>query len=298
MALTYTDILNKAKSQASTLTTNQLTQIMQDYNQGYQTFLSKLNRYWVRKQQFANLVSGQQIYQLPIDVNKTLEVTVQVTSSYIPPLVKITSERDWRRITSYPMQSSWPTYYFIIGAREIALWPIPAASVTLGLRVVYQPRAYSLSIADLTSTSSSLATVTNASTTVTLASSVLTTSQAGLYFQATGILDDTFYPIVSSTSSTLTLESPYVASTAASQAWRIGQLPQLPPEFHDAPLHYAMWLFFSANNNTTRATAEKLMFDDLTAQALSLYSSSSEASIITDEAEAGLNIWLVPPPAA
>ena len=299
MALTYTDTVTKLKTLSNNQTTTAVTQLVQDYNQGYQNLLSKLNRYWVRKQQFSSLAAGQQIYQLPIDCNKVLEATVQVTSSYQPPLVAVTSEHDWRRITSYPMQSSWPTYYFVIGRKEIALWPVPAASVTLGLRLVYQPRAFDLSVDDITSTSTGLtASVTNGSATVTLSASSLTGDKSGLYFQVTGILDNTFYPITASTSSTVTLESPYVGSTASGQAWRIGQLPVLPPEFHDVPVHYALMLYFTSANNEQRAAYHKRLFDDMTAEALSRYSSSSEASIITDEADRALNIWLVPPPPA
>lgn len=297
MALTYTDVLTKLKTLSNNQTTAAVAQLVQDYNQGYQSLLSRLNRYWTRKQQFANLESGVQIYQLPVDCNKVLEVTVQVTSAYNPPLIPVTSEHDWRRITSYPMQSSWPTYYFVIGRKQIALWPIPAADVTLGLRLVYQPRAYNLSIEDITSTSTGMtASVTNGSTTVSLSSSSLTGDKTGLHFQVTGVLDDTFYPISASTSSSITLETPYVASTASGQAWRIGQLPTFPPEFHDLPIHYALMMYYTSANNETRSAYHKRLFDDMTADALRLYSSSSEAAIITDEAEQGLNLWLVPPP--
>lgn len=293
--LTYTDILTKLKTQAKSSEASVVTQLVQDYNTGYQQLLSKLTRYWTRKQQFTNLVAAQQFYQTPVDANKVLAVAVQVTSSYKPPLKPIYSEEEWRRITAYPMQSSWPSYYYVVGQKEIALWPIPAASVTLGLRLVYQPRAFNLSIADLTNAAT--ASVTNGSQTVTLSSGVLTSDQTGLNFQITGILDDTFYDIVASTSSTLTLEAPYVGATTSGLAWRIGQLPNLPSEFHDVPLHYALWLYFAAEGNEARATIHKRFFDDMSQEALARYSSAQEASVLTEEA-GNLNVWLVPPPAA
>lgn len=295
--LTYTDILTKLKTQAKATEATIVAQLVQDYNTGYQQFLSKLTRYYTRKQQFTNLVVGQQYYQVPVDFNKVIEVTVQVTTAYKPPLVRVTSEEEWRRLTSYPMQSSWPTYYFVVGRKEIGLWPVPAATVELGLRVVYQPRAFNMSVADLTSTGAgATATVTNGSQTVTLSSSILTTSQVGLDFQVTGILDDTFYPVIVSTSNTLTLEAPYVASSASGLAWRISQLPQLPPEFADCPIHYALWLYFDANGNSGRATTHRLEFERMTGEALALYSSAGEASVITDDVET-YNPFLVPPPA-
>jgi hypothetical protein len=296
--LTYTDVLAKLKTQAKSIETSVTTQLVQDYNMGYQQLLSKLTRYWTRKQQFTDLIAGQQIYQTPVDANKVEAVTAQVTTAYKPPLKPVYSEEEWRRLTSYSMQSSWPTYYFIIGQKEIGLWPVPASSVTLGLRLVYQPRAFNLSMADITSASTSAtASVTHGSTTVTLSSGVLSTSQIGLNFQATGILDDTFYDIVASSSTTVTLEAPYVGATASGVAWRVGQLPNLPSEFHDVPLHYALWLYFSAEGNESRAALHKKFFDDGTNEALARYSSAQEASVITEEVEL-YNPWLVPPPAA
>lgn len=296
--LTYTDILAKLKTQAKGSEASVVTQLVQDYNTGYQQLLGKLTRYWTRKQQFANLVSGQQIYQLPVDVNKIEAVTAQVTTAYKPPLKPVYGEEEWRRLTSYPQTSSWPTYYFIIGQKEIGLWPIPASSVTLGLRLVYQPRAFNLSIADITNTTTTAtASVVNGSTTVTLSSGVLSTDQTGLDFQALGVLDDTFYDVVASTSTTLTLEAPYVGATASGLSWRVGQLPNLPSEYHDVPLHYALWLYFAAESSEPRAAIHKKFFDGMTSDALANYSSAQEASVLTEEVEM-FNPWLVPPPAA
>lgn len=297
-ALTYTNILKKLKTQAKATEATVVEQLLEDYNTGYQQFLSKLTRYWTRKQQFADLVDGQQYYQLPVDANKILAVAVQVTSSYKPPLKAIYSEGQWRRLTSYPMQSSWPTYYYVQGSREIGLWPVPAQDVDLGLRVVYQPTAFNLSIADMSSTTTSATvSVTNGSTTVTLSSGVLSSDMTGLDFQVTGVLDDTFYSIVASTSNTLTLEAPYVAASGSGLAWRIGQLPLLPGEFSDVPIHYALWLYFSANGNESRGAFHKKFFEDMTQEGLARYSSAQEASVLTEE-DGALNIWLVPPPAA
>lgn len=294
--LTYTDILTKLKTQAKATEATVVTQLVQDYNLGYQAFLAKLTRYWTRKQQFANLEADQQIYQLPVDCNKIIAVTVQVSTTYDPPLMPVRDENVWRSLTSTPITSAWPSHYFIIGDRQIALWPTPSADIDLALRVVYQPRAFNLSVADVTSTTlAATATVTNGSQTVTLSGAVLTTDQTALAFQATGLLDDTFYNISSSTTTTLTLEAPYVGSTASGVAFRIGQLPNLPPEYHSVPLHYALWLYFSANGDSPRALTNKTLFDSLTSEALGLYSSSQQSGVITED-EVDFNPWLVPPP--
>ena len=233
MATTWTQQKLKAQRLSRDNTSGTLVQLEEDMNTGYHLFNAKLSRYYTRKQQFTNLIADQQIYQTPIDSIRIMGMTVSVSNTYQPTVKEIRSEYQWRQITSYPQASNWPAYYFMIGNDELALWPTPSQNVINGLRFYYQPQDYDLSIEDVTSTSlSTTATVTNGSVTVTMAGSVLTSSMANLWFQVTGETDNTFYEIISSTSSTLTLKSAYVATSGASKEFRIGQLSILPQEYN------------------------------------------------------------------
>lgn len=296
--LTYSQIVGKLKFQAKATESTIQEQLVQDYNIGYQQFASKLNRYWVRKQQFTDLVAGQSIYQVPVDFKSVVVLVAQVTDSFKPPLQRVFDELEWRRLVSYPQTTSWPTHFFVLGSKQIAVWPTPAEDVTLGLRLAYQPRNFNLSIADIDETDvGATATVVQGSTTITLSGAVLTTNLTGLNFQVTGVLDDTFYDIVASTSSTITIEAPYVASSASGLSWRVGQLPNLPEEYHFVPGDQALWRYFSSNGNEPRAIAHKTYYETARDEALSVYSSAGEASVITEDNET-YNPWLVPPPAA
>lgn len=304
MALTWTEMETKAQRLAKDNNSDTLTQLKEDMNTGYHMFNAKLSRYFSRKQQFTSLVAGQQLYQTPIDCVRVMGMTVIVTQNYSPVLKEIRSEFEWRQITSYPMQSNWPTYYYMLGNDELGLWPIPSQDVANGLRFYYQPQDHDLSIEDVTSTStSSTVSVTQGSATVTASSTVFNADMVGLWFQITGVTDLTWYEITEATTTTLTLKSAFVGITGSGKAWRVGQLSIIPQEYADAPMHYALGNYFSAQGNEGRANqhlgTEKApgMFYNMINDCLEEYSSSNTSKVITDEPY-GINIWQVPPPSS
>lgn len=297
MAISFTQMKTKFQRLARTANADVLTQGVEDMNTGYHLFNAKLARYFTRKQQFADLVANQQIYQVPVDCVRVMGMTVLVSSTYQPPVKEIRSEYEWRQITSYVMASNWPVYYFMIGSDEMALWPVPSQSLTGGLRFYYQPQDHDLSVDDITSTSTgSTVTVSNGSATVTATGTPFTAQMVGLYFQGTGITDLTWYEITGTTSNTLTLKSAYVGLSASGAAWKIGQLSIIPQEYSDAPIHYALSNFFSAQGNENRALEHLNLFKQAMDDCKSEYSSSNTSSIITED-DMFLNPWLVAPPA-
>lgn len=296
--LTWTSAWTKAQRLTKNNNSDVLVQLKQDMNTGYHLFNQKLARYYTRKQQFTNLVSGQQLYQTPVDSVRVEVVTVLVSNTYQPAVKEIRSEYEWRQITSYPMSTNWPAYYFVIGNDTISLWPIPSQSIVNGMRFVYQPQDHDLSVDDVTSTSTGqTVTVTNGSVTVTGTGSPFTADMAGLSFQVTGQADLTWYEIISATASTLTLKSAYVATSGSGKSWTVGQTYIIPQEYQDAPMHYALSNYFSAEGSEARSQAHMNTYNMMVKQCLEDYSSSNESSIITGDDDMGLwNVWLVPPP--
>lgn len=304
--ITFQQSYTKAQRLAKSANADVLTQLKQDINTGYHMFNAKLARYYSRKQQFTNLIAGQQLYQTPIDCVKVLGMTVQVTANYQPTVKQVRSEYDWRQIVSWQTDSNWPAWYFMIGNDELSLWPIPSQDVSNGLRFYYQPQDHDLSIDDITSTSNSsgstvTVTVTNGSTLVTATGAIFTAQMKGLSFQVNGVTDLSWYEIVDvPTTSTLTLKSAYVGISGSGMSWTIGQTMIIPQEYQDAPMHYALGNFWSAQGNETRSqyhlgTKENPgMFYNLVSDCLESYSSSNESSVI-DESDMYLNPWTYPP---
>lgn len=304
--ITFNQSSLKAQRLAKSNNADVLTQLKQDINTGYHMFNAKLARYYSRKQQFTDLIAGQQIYQTPIDCVKVLGMTVQVTANYQPTVKQVRSEYDWRQIVSWQTDSNWPAWYFMIGNDELSLWPIPSQDVTNGLRFYYQPQDHDLSLDDITSTSNSsggtvTVTVANGSTLVTSTSAIFTSQMIGLSFQVNGVTDLSWYEIVDvPTTATLTLKSAYVGISGSGMSWTIGQTMIIPQEYQDAPMHYALGNFWSAQGNEPRSqyhlgTQDKPgMFYNLMTDCLESYSSSNESSVI-DESDMYLNPWTYPP---
>lgn len=298
--ITFQQSYTKTQRLAKSANADVLTQLKQDINTGYHMFNAKLARYYSRKQQFTDLIAGQQIYQTPIDCVKVLGMTVQVTANYQPTVKQVRSEYDWRNIVSWNTESNWPGWYFMIGNDELSLWPIPSQTVANGLRFYYQPQDHDLSLDDITSTSNSsgstvTVTVTNGSTLVTATSTIFTAQMIGLSFQVNGVTDLSWYEIVAvPSSSTLTLKSAYVGVSGSGMSWTIGQTMIIPQEYQDSPMHYALFNFWSAQGNESRSEFHKQQFDNMVEQCLEDYSSSNESSVI-DESDMYLNPWLFPP---
>lgn len=307
MALTWTDWENKFQRLSRDTSAGTLAQGQQDMNTGYHLFNAKLARYYSRKQQFADIVADQSIYQTPIDCIRMLGVTLNVGSStYTQVLKVIRSEEEWRSIKAYPYSNNWPVACFMLGNDEIEIWPTPSQDVTNGIRFYYQPRDFDMSVEDIVSSSLSPAqtcTVTNGSTTVTSTGSTFTSQLIGLYFQVTGVTNLTWYEIVDvPTSSTLTLKSAFVGNSGSGLNFRIGQVSILPQEWQDAPVHYALGMFFYSKGNTERGNyhlgrdedGKRGIFWSWVNDAIQEYSSSTEGNVITDD-DHYVNSWFVTP---
>lgn len=306
MALTWTELQIKAVRISRDTSANTLTQLQEDMNTGYSMFNAKLNRYWSRKQQFTDIVTGQGIYQTPIDCVRIIGMTIAISDTWTQPVKEIRSEFEWRKITAYPYSNNWPAYYFMIGNDELALWPTPSQDVTNGLRFYYQQTDHDLSVSDIVSTALTpvqTVTMTNGSATVSSTGTTFTNQLKGLWFQLTGVTDLSWYEIVDvPTSGTLTLKSAFVGDSAGSLAFRIGQLSILPQEYADAPMHYALGNFFYSKGNTQRGdyhlgrdeVGKRGMFYTMVYDAVQAYSSSTEGNVITEDGDY-LNSWFVTP---
>ncbi len=296
--LTWQENYTKTQRLAKTDNADDLVQIKQDLNTGYHMFNAKLSRYFTRKQQFTDIIDGQSIYQTPVDSVRILGMTVKTAdgSSYQPPIKEIRSEFEWRQIkapTNY--SSSWISYYFVLGNDEIEVWPVPSSDVTNGMRFYYQPQDHDLTVDDVTSTSTGFTvTVANGSTTVTASGSAFNTDMPSLWFQVTDQTDNTWYEIVDSTTTTLTLKSAYVGTSGSSLAWRVGQAWIIPQEYTDAPMHYALANYFSAQGNEARSKFHNDKYETMIKECMEDYSSSSEGNVLFGD-DRYFNSWFLMP---
>lgn len=304
--ISWTQAYTKTQYIAKNNNANILAQLQQDWNTGYHIFNNKLARYYARKQQFANAVTGQGIYQTPIDSIRVVGMSFQVNSNYEPVLKEVRDEEEWRWITSVKqIKTNWPIYYFVLGPDLVSIWPLPSQNADDVIRFYYQPDDYDLSVDDVVS-SNITASLTNGTNIVTASSGTPWTSQmAGLSLQITGQTNLLIYEIYQASTTQLTLKNAYVGPTSTTAAWRIAQFPIIPQAYQDAPMHYALGNYFSSTGNESRAAYhlglpdKPGMFWDMVNQCRQDFSSSTRSSVITeDDLDIAGNQWFLNPPAS
>lgn len=292
--ITWQEAYTKFETISGSTNSTDLAQAKQDMNIGYKRFNAAIARYFTRKQAFTNLVASQQYYQTPIDAIRVANVSITLASSTLQfPLQQIRSEDEWRNMNVFPYSSTYIKYYFVYGNDQIGLFPIPSTTVTNGLRYVYQPQDIDLSKDDY---STGTVTITNGSTTVTgVGTSWTQAAHGNMQFQVTDGSDGNWYEILSVSSTTsLTLKTPYVGPSVAAVAYRLGQMFIFPGEYDDVPIDYALSRFWESRNNPARAKYHKENYQEAVTDAIEKYASSSLSNVITEEDE-GYNLWYAPP---
>lgn len=277
----------------STTTASQaLTNIKQDMNQGLRIFKNASRRYWTRKQVTANLVSGQDSYTFPEDMIRI--TTVKVTSGGLTlPVTLIDSEELWNRLTLVPaMTVGIPTTGFVRGRNELCLYPVPSINVTNGLIVSYEPRLRDMSLDDTTPNIS----ISFGTTAVTAATNVFTPNMVGMNLSITDGSDGNWYPIIGYTSPTaITLENVYLGTTASSAPSLIGQVPDIPEDYHLALVYYAAYNYFLKRKDQNQAAGYKSLFDDLLKQYKSVYAAKSTGMTQDSLNSYAYNLFGLPP---
>lgn len=283
----------KAQTISGDFTDTTLIQLKQDINIGYQRFNAAIARYFTRKQQFTDLVAGQQYYQIPVDAIRVSIVTNTLPNGYIYPVEECRSEKEWREMNIVHYTSNYASFYFILGSDQIGLWPIPAQDVSQGLRFVYQPQDVFLTKDNyITGTVS----INNGSVTVTgVGTSWNAANAKGMYFQTTDNTDGNWYEVLSVDSTTqLTLKTPYVGSSVSGTTYQLGQTFIFPGEYDDVPVDYALSRFYESRNSPERAQYHLNKYQQAVDDAVGRYASSSTSNVITDSDDR-LNAWFLPP---
>ena len=293
--MTWTNAQAKFQRIAGDTDATALSQAKEDMNIGAAKFNSALDRYFTRKAKSTDTVANQQYYQTPPDCIRVRGVTNTLSNGRKYPVRQIRSEYEWKAINTIQQTGNWATYYFVRGADEIGLWPIPSAAVTNGLEIYYEPRDHQLVNEDY---STGTVAVVNGSTTVTGSGTTFTNTMVGRTFQVTDGSDGYNYKIAGySSASVITLEEPYIGLSGTGKTFLIGETFIFPEEYHDAPIDFALGRYFEVRNNADRATYHNTKFQVAVADAKAKYSSSSASQVITEE-EPAYNLWQLPPTAA
>lgn len=291
--ITFQDIYTQTQATVGDTDATSLSLIKSDINQGLHMFRNAMKRPYTRLSKSTNLIATQQYYQLSEDVVRVREV--RATNGNMKfPLKEIKSEYLWNSMNVVNANTiAVPTYFFVRGNDEIGLWPIPGQTITNGLEVSYEPRKPDFSEDDYTT---GTVTVTNGSTTITHSAAGFSTKMIGRYFCVTDGTDGLWYRISAYVNaSNMTLENYYQGTSGAGKTFRIGQVAEIPEEYHLNLVDYAVYRYFLRRKDTVVALQFKALFDTALKNAKQNYASKTSGVVSSAVDKRMINIFNIPP---
>lgn len=209
-------------------------------------------------------VSGTQGYILPFNNKQVINTTVLIGSILWQP-TEVSTRKAFDALNVIPFNNNYPQYYYIYN-NQLLLWPTPAENSD-AITINYKRRIKDLSIADYTTGTVSVTTLTTA---VTGSGTSWTTNMVGQWLNIpettsnTTSGDNEWYQIASVTNATsLVLNNQYQGQTVAGGTHTIGEIPILPEDFQDLPLYRALYIYHtSIVQNPDKAKYYKALYDE------------------------------------
>lgn len=286
--LTFQNLYEEAQDQVEDDSSNTLIRIKRAINVGAKKFGAVLNREWRKTQKTFSIEGDQQFYQTPEDCLKVKSVKVTVGSN-VYYLTEIVDEDTWEGLNSSAQTSSTPMHFYVRGNDEFGIWPTPSADISSGGTLTYERRMRDMSAADYTT---GTVAVTAASQSVVGTGTTFTTSMVGRSLR----IDDPngdgmWYKISAFTDTThISLENTYAGATASGQSYTIGELPDIPEEYHESLIDYACWRYYIKRRDSAAARDMKASYKESLEECKANYSSKTTSQYLRVRRTAGSGI--------
>lgn len=269
--LTFEQIYEETQEQVEDTSASSLVLIKRAINQGEKKFGSILNREWRRSEKTFSLAADQQYYQMPEDCIRVASLTVTI-GDITYPLQEIADDSTWQMLNMHIETSTIPEFYYVKGNDQFGIYPIPSANQADAATMSYERRTRDMAQADYTT---GTVTMTNGSVAVVGSGTTFTANMVGRYLNVTdGSADGMWYKISSYTNATsISLENFYGGASGAGKTYLIGELPDIPEEFHESLIDYACYRYYRRRRDMALAREMKAAFDEALALCKSQYSS-------------------------
>lgn len=273
--LTFNQLYSEVQAQTEDDSTTSLVVIKRGINQAMHKFGAILNRDWRVQYRTFPTVANQLYYQTPEDAIRIKSLTVTV-GDIAYPLEEIVDEQVWNELNRRVETSSVPQFYFIKGSDQYGIWPIQD-SVNTGTL------SFEANMRDMTAddySTGSIA-VTAGSPNVVGTTTVFTGAMVGrtLFVDPTGGTGDgSGYKVAAFTDAThITLENNYAGATASGKSYLIGEVPDIPDEFHESLADYGAYRLYRRRRDLGTAKDLKAAFDEAVILCQENYSSKSSS---------------------
>jgi hypothetical protein len=235
-------------------------------------------------------IAQTQFYNLPPQVKKLINVTVQIGTLIYQP-TECPSRSTWDYLNTIPVYQDYPARFFVWNG-QVGLFPIPASSGN-AITLNYKTRIVDLSQADVTNvTATTTVSVTTNTTTVTAAGNAFQSWMAGQWiripFSNTTTAtngDNQWYQIASVTSATvLVLMNNYSGTTVSGGNFTIGQVSILPEDYQDLPLYRMGVIYYTTRfPDPTKAQLYQKLWDAGEAALDDEFGSKTSSIILPDQ---------------
>lgn len=277
--LTFTDLLEECQAQTGADTSTESQAVFtRGINEGLHIFRALMRREFTMERKIFSVVADQQYYQLPEDAIRLDKVSITV-GSIVYPLIEVNNDKEWQYINSRAITSSIPQFYYIRGQDEFGIYPLPAESLSSAGELTYQARVPDIGATDY---ETGTVAVVNGSATVTGTTTVWTSAMVGRMFRIRdNSNDDIWYRITAVASNTsLTLENVYSGDNASGVSYTIGEVPNIPEEYHLHIADYGLYRYYMRRRDKEIAAMFKSDFENGLNRAKREYSSKSASQYV------------------
>lgn len=258
--LTFEQIYTDTQEMMGDTSTATLALIKKFINIGAKKFGAVLNREYRNSYKTFSIVADQQFYQLPEDCIKLTSVKIEV-GDITYPLTEIVDELTWNRLNMRETTSSTPEFYYVKGNDEVGIYPIPTAAIANGGTINYERRMRDMSTDDY-DTGTIAVTVDSAA--VVGSGTTFTALMVDRYIKIVDPSGDgMWYKVAAYTDAThITLENSYAGATASGLSYVIGEVPDLPEEYHESLEDYACFRLYLRRRDRTFANDYKNLYEE------------------------------------
>lgn len=276
--MTLSEMYDEATEQVGNTSTRTKSILLAGFNRGLRRLRSNLRREYTLVTKKFDLEQGQSEYQAPEDIIRGGRIRVVIDGEKVP-LVRVDNENKWDMINQTPQTASRPTHYRWIESDIFELYPAPSADVALGGLLTYQAKAAPLQTEDYTD---GTITVSNGSADIVGAGTVWTTDMIGKVLKLSGDKPHKeYYRIVDVASNTqLTVENFWQGADGATLAYRIGEQPNVPSEYHNSIVDAGIARYYQSRKDQKLAKDFQDNFDIDVIQAEADYEGLDESAVI------------------
>jgi len=243
-----------------------------------------VSKYYFNERSYTTTtVSGTQFYNLPPQVKKVINVTVNIGNVLWQPKECPTREF-WDALNVISFTQDFPSYFFIFNG-QVGIYPKPATTGNV-VTINYKTRIPELTMADVTGSTAGVITGGTTMSATAAFKAWMDEQWIKIAYSSTDAAsgDNQWYQIDAVNSGSLiTLKNPYTGSTVTNGSFTVGQVPILPEDYQDLPLYRTALIYFTTRfPDQVRAAQYQALWDIGEAKLNEEFGSKTSSVILTD----------------